>query len=244
MNNEMNIDETLAVLASDVKRLIKHFKLDRRKPGEGGGDNETSLEPDNAILENINTGITELSGRKLFTEEQIEQLKVIAATVSEYFRQRQDKEQAELKSLLEVITGKLDEQQAAPQKTITRHEHYFTVDFRNSKAALTMITMGLVILVSLGLNIQQANRNSDLRDSDIKYRYIKMQGETSAKELYRLESIFEYDRNTDSMKTIRRQVENFERLLKEYNEKQYRMRQDEARAREIEQEAATVKGGK
>ena len=71
-----------------------------------------------------------------------------------------------------------------------------------------------------------------------------MQGEASATDIYRVESIFEYDRNADSIKTIRRQVEDFERLLKEYNEKQYRIRQDEARAREIEEEAATVKGNK
>ena len=244
MNKEMNIDETLAVLASDVKKLIKHFKLDRRKQNDDGADNKPMPEPDNAILENINTGITELSARKFFTKEQIEQLKVLATAVSDYFEQRQDREQAELKSLLEIITGKLDEHQAAPQKTTARHEHYFTVDFRNSKAALTMTMMVLIIIVSLGFNIHQANRNSDLHDNDVKYRFVKMQGEASATDIYRLESIFEYDRNADSIKTIRRQVEDFERLLKEYNEKQYRIRQDEARAREIEQEAATVKGSK
>lgn len=231
-------------MVKQLKKLIKHFKLDRRKQNDDGTDNKPTPEPDSAILENINTGITELSARKFFTKEQIEQLKVLATAVSDYFGQRQVREKAELKSLLEIITGKLDEHQAAPQNTTTRREHYFTIDFRNSKAALTMTVMALIILISLGFNIHQANRNSNLRDSDIKYRYVKMQGEASATDIYHLESIFEYDRNTDSMKTIRHQVENFERLLKEYNEKQYRIRQDKARTREIEQEAATVKGSK
>ena len=240
MNKEINTDETLAVLASDVKKLIKYFKLDRRN----GGDGEVPSDPDGALLENINSSIIELSARKGFTDEQIEQLKVLATSVSDYFEQRQDEEQAELKSLLKVITTKLDEQQAAPQKTTTRCEYSFSVDFKNSKAALTMITMGLAIAVLVGLNIYQFDRNNDLRDSDIKYRYVKMQLKASTDDLRRLERIFNYDRNTDSMRVIRREVENYERLLKEYNERQYRIRQDEARAREIEQEAGKVKGNK
>lgn len=238
MNKETNIDETLAVLSSDVKKLIKHFKLDRRN----GSDGESLPDPDNVLLENICVAITKLSARKFFTEEQVEQLKVIVASTPDCSEQRAH--YAELKSLLETVTGKLDEQQAASQKTTARREYNFSVDFKNSKAALTMTAMALIIIVLLGFNIHQADRNSDLRDSDIKYRYVKMQGKGSAEDVYRLESIFEYERNTDSMKTIRRQVEDFERLLKEYNEKQCRIRQDEARAREIEQEAATVKGSK
>lgn len=238
MNKEIDIDERLAVLTSDVKKLIKYFKLDRRN----GGDSEMLLDPDAAILENINTVITELSARKFFTEEQVEQLKVIVASISDCSEQRAH--YAELKSLLETITGKLDEQQAAPQKTTTRREYNFSVDFKNSKAALTMITMGLAIAVLIGFNIHQLDRNSDLRDSDIKYRYVKMQLKASTEDIRRLESIFEYERNMDSVKTIRRQVERYEQLLKEYNQNEYRRRQDEARAREIEQEAATVKGNK
>ena len=242
MNTQTDNNETLAVIMSDLKKLVKHFKLDRRRQNDEGADNES--DPDNAILENISTAITELSARKSFTEQQIGQLKVIGAAVSDYCTAKQDERQTELKSLLAVITQKLDEHQAATQKTITRHEHYFTVDFRNSKAAITMTVMALIILVSAGLNIHQVYRNSDLRDNDIKYRYVKMQGKASAEELYRLRGIFEFDRNTDSMKVIRRQVERYEQLVKEYNETQYRQRQDEARSREIEQEAATVKGSK
>lgn len=244
MNKEINIDERLAVLSSDVKKLITHFKLDRRKQSDDGGDSESLPDPDNALLENISASITELSTRKFFTKEQVEQLKVLAAAVSDYFEKRQNKEQAELKSLLEVIIGKLDEQQSTPQKTTTRREYSFSVDFKNSKAALTMITMGLAIAVLIGFNIHQFDRNSDLRDSDIKYRYVKMQLKASTEDIRRLESIFEYERNTDSVKTIRRQVERYEQLLKEYNQDEYRRRQDEARARKIEHEAGKIKGNK
>ena len=234
----------LAVIHSDVKKLIKCFKLDRRKQNDEGADNNSVPESDNAMLEQIVSAIKEIAGRESFTEKQTAQMKEIATTVAEYICQKNEDANNEIKALLEAINIRLEGQQAVPQKKVTRHEHYFTIDFRNSKAAITMTVMALIILVSAGLNIHQVYRNSDLRDNDIKYRYIKMQGKASAEELYHLRGIFEFDRNTDSMKVIRRRVERYEQLLKEYNETQYRKRQDEACAREIEQEAATVKGNK
>lgn len=244
MSKEMNIDETLAVLASDVKKLIKHFKLDRRKQNDDETTDDSQSFTDSVLLQNIAAAVKEISERKLFTEEQIDSMNRIINGVGHYFHKGSDERHAELKALLEIISDKFEEYRAEPQNSTIRHDHTYTIDFRNSKAALTMTVMALIIIVSLGFNIHQVNRNSDLHDNDIKYRYVKMQGETSAADIYRLESIFEYDRNADSIKTIRCQVKDFERLVKEYNKKQYRIRQDEARAREIEQEAATVKGNK
>jgi hypothetical protein len=93
------------------------------------------------------------------------------------------------------------------------------VDFRNSKAAITIITMALLILFSLGGNIWQLDRNIRLRDNGLKYRYIKMEGKASSRDLLRLETTFTYDRNRDSISVIREQVENYERLVKEQAEK-------------------------
>ena len=244
MNKEFYIDETLAVLANDVKKLIKHFKLDRRKSNEVETSDESQESPDSVILQNIAAAVKEISERKLFTETQIGSLNRTITGIGEYFHKGSDERHAEQRALLEIITNKLDDHHAESQKTTVRREHHFTIDFKNGKAALTITAMVITIIVSLGFNIHQADKNGALRDNDIKYRYIKMQGKVSAEELYRLRSIFEFDRNTDSMKVIRRQVERYEQLVKEYNETQYRHRQDEARVREIEQEAATVKGSK
>ena len=241
MNQEMSINETLAVLASDIKKIIKHFKLDRRKQSDEEVENESASEPDNEMLLQIAATVKELSERRTLSDEQLNR---IINGAGEYLHQKQNNNLLELKPVFEVIAGKLDELPAEPQNSTVRHDHTYTVDFKNSKAAITITSLVIALLFSVGINIHQANRNSDLRENDIKYRYVKMQGKVSAEEVYRLESIFELDRNTDSMKTIRRQVERYEQLLKEYNETQYRKWQDEARAREIEQEAATVKGNK
>ncbi|MGM0407822.1 MAG: hypothetical protein ACQERU_07545, partial [Bacteroidota bacterium] len=87
------------------------------------------------------------------------------------------------------------------------------------KATITIITMVLLILFSLGGNIWQLNRNIRLRDNDLKYRYIKMEGKASSRDLLRLETIFSYDRNRDSISVIREKVEVYERLVKEQAEK-------------------------
>lgn len=242
MTKEINTDETLAVLASDVKKLIKHFKLDRRKQGEEENPaNAEDATSEDQMLQQIAATVKELSEHRMLSDEQLNR---IINGAGEYLHQKQNNHLSELKPVLEVMAEKLDELPAEPQNSTVRHDHSYTVDFKNSKAAITIISLAIALLFSVGINIHQANQNSDLRDSDIKYRYVKMQLKASTEDLRRLESIFDYDRNTDSMKTIRRQVERYEQLLKEYNENEYQRRQDEARAREIEQEAATVKGNK
>jgi len=106
-----------------------------------------------------------------------------------------------------------------PQNTVIRKEHVFSVDFRNSKAALTIVSMALLILLSFGGNIWQFNRNRQLMDNDLKYRFIKMQTEINQKRLLGLETIFSYNRNKDSITMIRMRVETHERLVKELAEK-------------------------
>jgi hypothetical protein len=131
-----------------------------------------------------------------------------------------------------------------PQNTIFRKEYVFSLDFRNSKAVITMITMGLVILLSLAGNVWQSNYNSRLKDSDLKYRYVKMQGETNQEELLNLETVFSYNRNKDSISLIRKRVETYERLVKEQSEKIERARLNASEAKRLEKEAESVKSRK
>ena len=78
--------------------------------------------------------------------------------------------------------------------------------------------MALVILLSCGGNIWQFRINNQLKDSALKYRYIKMEGKTNSQDLLRLETIFTYSRNRDSISVIREQVELYEQLVKEQAE--------------------------
>jgi hypothetical protein len=112
------------------------------------------------------------------------------------------------------------------------------------KAAITMIAMGLIILFSATGNVWQSTRYSQLKDNDLKYRYINMQGEANPENLLKLETVFTYNRNKDSITVIRKWVETYEHLVKEQAEKIERARLNAKEAERLEREAESVKSRK
>jgi hypothetical protein len=79
-----------------------------------------------------------------------------------------------------------------------------------------------ILILSLAI-YNQRQTISQYRDNDLKYRYIKMQGRASDEDIYRLEAKFEY---ADSVFVIRKQVEEYEQLVKEQAEKMERARRN------------------
>lgn len=153
-----------------------------------------------------------------FSSEQIKNLGQISAYSINKINENFSKAFAELKAAIKPIDEKIN-QIKSQQNIVVRKEHIFSIDFQNSKAALTMISMALVILLSFGGNIWQISRNNLLKDNDLKYRYIKMQGKATPKNLLRLETIFTYNRNSDSVSVVRSSVETYELLVKEQAER-------------------------
>jgi len=132
----------------------------------------------------------------------------------------------ELKATISPINERID-QLKIPKDVIVRKEHHIRIDFRNSKAVITIISMALAILLLLGGNVWQLNTNGKLRDNDLKYRYIKLKGEVDTKVLSQLESIFTYNRDRDAISKIRKQVKSHEQLVREHAEKLERERFEE-----------------
>lgn len=203
---------TVFALFEELKQKIEQLSI-----------NGASVNPNsNFDTEEITALIHELRNhvnQNQFSPEQIKELQKSMAQISAYSLNKIGDNirglSTELKAAIISIEEKVD-QLKTPQNTVIGKEHVFTVDFRNSKAAITIITMALLILFSLGGNIWQFDRNIRLRDNDLKYRYIKMEGKASSPDLLRLETIFSYDRNRDSISVIREKVENYERLVKEH----------------------------
>jgi hypothetical protein len=206
---------TVYALFEELKQKIEQLSI-----------NGASVNPNsNFDTEEIAALMQELRNHlkpKQFSSEQIKELQKSIAQISAYSLNKISDNirglSTELKASIIPIKEKV-EQLKTPQNTVIRKEHVFTVDFRNSKAAGTIISMALIILFLLGGNIWQLERNTRLRDNDLKYRYIKMEGNANSRDLLRLETIFSYDRNRDSISVIREQVENYERLVKEQAEK-------------------------
>lgn len=199
-------------LFEELKQKIE--ELEKNSTSNGQTDS-------NEYSDEILSLIAELkvqASQQRFSPEQIKNLGQIATYSINKVNENLSKAFAELKSAIKPIDEKIN-QIKSQQNVIIRKEHVFSVDFQNSRAALTMISMGLIILFSLGENIWQLDKNNQLKDNDLKSRYIKMKGEATSKDLRRLETIFTYDRNRDSISSIRKKVENYEKKVKELVER-------------------------
>ena len=98
-----------------------------------------------------------------------------------------------------------------------------------------------MVLVILGLSyiVAEQRRNiNQYTNNDLKYRYIKIQGETSEENIYRLERQFRYG---DSIKIIRSQVEKYEELVKEQAERIERVKRENNEAARLQREVETLK---
>ncbi len=196
-----------------------------------------------ALIEEIRN----FSNQKQFTKEQVKKLEeMMALFIGSALRQAFEKSNKDFSKITELINQVTEniESLSNAKSTKIRNEHVFSIDFKNSKATIVMIAMGLIIMFSLTGNILQSRRNNQLHDSDLKYRYVKMQGEANSETLLKLETIFTYNRNEDSISLIRKRVETFERLVKEQAEKFERALLNANEAEKLQREADEVKSSK
>ena len=94
----------------------------------------------------------------------------------------------------------------------TKVEHRHKIDFTSNWVFISMVVMAFAIL---GLSYVIGNQRQTInqyKNNDLKYRYIKMQGQTDEESFSRLERRFLYG---DTIKIIRKQVEKYEELVKE-----------------------------
>ncbi|MDR0384477.1 MAG: hypothetical protein LBH60_00190 [Prevotellaceae bacterium] len=120
-------------------------------------------------------------------------------------------------------------------------EHHHKIGIASNWVFLSLVGMGLMIL---GLSYFIGNQRQTIsryKDNDLKYRYIKMQGQTNDENLYRLEKMFEYQ---DSIFLIRKQVGKYERLVKEQAEKLERANRDKEEAERLHKQKENIKSAR
>ncbi len=245
--NQKNQDgSALALILAEVRKLTKHFKLDRRSKNDPDAPSEAqdADEEGNRLLRDLSNKVGEIADRKEFTAEQIAELKRLFTGIANFFLKEQDERFGEIKSSLEKIGQALDALKAERQDSVVQHHHRHTIDVVSSKNFFVLAAMGLVIFMSVVLHIYQFDKIRASRDNDLKYRYVKMHDGATAGEIKTLETVFTYDRNPDSVQLIRRQVTEYERLVKEQAEKTERARFNASEAKRLRKEVETVKGGK
>ena len=109
-------------------------------------------------------------------------------------------------------------------------ERRITIDIVSKKIAFLIIGMGLTISVMGSALYFSTRPNYDRIDNDLKYRYIKMKGEASPERISELEDLFEINRDNAKIRKMNKDVENYERTIKEKAslDEQARLRQLEA----------------
>ena len=117
----------------------------------------------------------------------------------------------------------------------TSIHHYHVVDIKSSKVVVSLIVLLLMFSVSFIGNVYQIREINRMNDNDIKYRYIKITYGITPENRYKLENIFNYNRDEEKIKVIRKEVEDYERKIRERAEKMEQDRLKEAKVNKLKQ---------
>ncbi|MCR9012145.1 hypothetical protein [Gabonibacter chumensis] len=122
---------------------------------------------------------------------------------------------------------------------INEKRHSFEFYTKKSWILLSMI----VILLAAGASaIYHLSRPNIQRDDDaLKYRYIKMKGEASPKQITTLEDIFELNRDNQTIEQMREDVERYEEAVRKQAALAEQARLKEQAAKEQESKAKSIK---
>jgi cell division protein FtsB len=184
--------------------------------------------------------------------------KTDTSTVYEMF-ETQKSELAELKKLIintAIPTEKNEEAKNAITHLLERVveevkkpakvEHRHTIDVRDRRILLSWLVF---ILIIFGLSWWVGNLRQTISDqrqtivqysnNDLKFRYIRMQGQTNEENLFRLQQQFQYG---DSIRIIRNRVREFERLVREQAERMERARINEVERERLQREVDNLRG--
>lgn len=125
---------------------------------------------------------------------------------------------------LSLSSKKLDPKFEALQQVI--REQQKPVEYKNysifasvqlAERMLLLLVCGLV-MVSCWFFAMGANRLQTASDYDLRYRYLRMQGEATSKDFAHLDSLFITHRNPQAIQQIQQKVVNYEQALKRQTE--------------------------
>ncbi len=108
-------------------------------------------------------------------------------------------------------------------------QHKLTIDIVSK--SIIFIFIGMVVIISAlssGLYLAQ-QPNYDRIDNDLKYRYIKMKGSASPKQIEELEDIFELNRDKTKIRQMLKDVKWYEEIIHKRA-----IAQEQARLKELE----------
>jgi len=122
-----------------------------------------------------------------------------------------------------------------------RHRHKIDIDIQSNWFFFSWVVLFFIIGALFWVIADLRETNNQYADNDLKYRYVKMIGQTNEDSFTWLEHQFQY---TDSIKIIRKQVEKYEELVREQAERMERMRKDFKDSKQLQSEVKSLRNRK
>jgi uncharacterized membrane protein YhiD involved in acid resistance len=142
-------------------------------------------------------------------------------------------------TVINALTERLENVIEEVKKPNTvEHHHCYTISIASNWFFFSWMALVIIILGLFWAIANQRQTISQHKENDLKYRYVKMQGQTNEENLYRLEQQFKYG---DSIKIIRKQVEKYEKLVKEQVEKLERAKRNSEEAENLKRDLKMLK---
>jgi hypothetical protein len=167
-------------------------------------------------------------------EMQKEVLKAIKQIPSEIATALPQQERQEID--LSALEAMLTENVPKPQEV--RHSHTHTIDIGSSRVFILIVILSLMVLGLMYGIARQRDTINTYKNNDLKYRYIYMMGEIDGKGITGLEQRFLY---SDSVRMVRQQVEEYERLVEEQAESLERARREAKKVEQLKDKANEMK---
>ena len=127
-----------------------------------------------------------------------------------------DNEQiSELKSTMERVYESQSEKLHAIENAIRTEKRKIEFTPTSTFGMAFFFSMMFMLLAMTVWNNSLRNQNATLSDNDLKFRYIQMIGHATDEELSAIDTVFYFNRNSKGIKTLRKQVEIFEKNVEE-----------------------------
>ena len=84
--------------------------------------------------------------------------------------------------------------------------NYIKIDFKSLKILLTITTIGFIFLLSVTCNFKLIQKNKILKDSDLKYQFIRKSDGINKKELFILDKLFYPKRDKEAIKRLQKSI--------------------------------------
>ena len=126
---------------------------------------------------------------------------------SEVLKTRMDtinEKQNQILKKTEAVHSEISNPKSSNEKT--EKCSYIKIDFKSLKILLTIITIGFFFLLSVTCNFKLIQQNRVLKDSDLKYQFIRKSDGINKKELVILENLFYPKRDKEAIKRLQKSI--------------------------------------